>query len=509
MKTVLILLDSLNRRFLPVYHPASDVQTPNLDRLAAHCRVFDQHWCGSAPCMPARRDLLTGRLNFLERPWGGIEPYDHVLPTLLKTKNVFTHMETDHIHYAECGGENYWTSFTSWNVQRGTESDKCNWMPDQGGIPKESPPPGYVGAWESSYAATQTLYGGKAENFSTPRTLTAAAEWLEKNASADNFLLWAEGFDPHEPFDVPDEFLALYDEPVYPHGPDPFWPAYGDRDYPEPIAHRLRSRYKALLTMTDHYLGRILDVLDQHDMWKDTMVILTTDHGYMLGEQGYWAKNNVPDRNEVFHIPLMIAAPGIAPGRSQALTQNIDLFPTLLEAFGVEPSICRNPIHGKSLWPVLRNETDTVHDAVIYGTYAKSVCVNDGHRVYVREPAVPSENEPLYLYGSTMTLLDQYIGYDTMSHEEIKTIGFARLPWTPYPVYKIPARCIHWKNGSQRFDHINDVAGKSRLYDLDTDYSQEHPLTDPELETAYIRLLKGKMIAHDSPEEQFQRLGLN
>ena len=70
MKTIIILSDSLNRHYLPMY--GNDwVIAPNLKRFAERSVVFDNHWIGSAPCMPARRDILTGRLNFLEREWGG------------------------------------------------------------------------------------------------------------------------------------------------------------------------------------------------------------------------------------------------------------------------------------------------------------------------------------------------------------------------------------------------------------------------------------------------------
>lgn len=60
--------------------------------------------------------------------------------------------------------------------------------------------------------------------------------------------------------------------------------------------------------MTDHYIGKILDVLDRHQMWEDTMVVFTTDHGFMLGD-GYMAKNFMPAYNEVFHLPLVVWHP--------------------------------------------------------------------------------------------------------------------------------------------------------------------------------------------------------
>ncbi|MDE6456469.1 MAG: sulfatase-like hydrolase/transferase, partial [Dysosmobacter sp.] len=99
MRAIFILADSTNRRFLNMYGSACPALTPNLDRLAARGAVFENHWCGSAPCMPARRDIMTGRLNFLEKPWGGVEPFDQTLPALLKTKNVYTRMYTDHYLY--------------------------------------------------------------------------------------------------------------------------------------------------------------------------------------------------------------------------------------------------------------------------------------------------------------------------------------------------------------------------------------------------------------------------
>ena len=122
MKAVFVLSDSLNRHFLPSY--GNDwVQAPNIDRLARRSVTFDNHWIGSAPCMPARRDILTGRLNFLEREWSGLEPFDRPFTRLLRNNGIHTHMETDHYHYFHVGGENYHTQFGSWRFHRGQEWD--------------------------------------------------------------------------------------------------------------------------------------------------------------------------------------------------------------------------------------------------------------------------------------------------------------------------------------------------------------------------------------------------
>lgn len=103
MRTILVLMDSLNRRFLKAYNPIGEGITPNIDAFSRESVIFDNHFIGSAPCMPARRDIMTGRMQFLERNWGGIEPFDITLPEELRKHGIFTHITTDHQHYFEIG----------------------------------------------------------------------------------------------------------------------------------------------------------------------------------------------------------------------------------------------------------------------------------------------------------------------------------------------------------------------------------------------------------------------
>ena len=102
MKCVFIVLDTVRRDYLAGY--GNDwVHTPSLTRLAERGITFDNHWVGSLPCMPARRELMTGRYNFVYRGWGPIEPYDDTLPGELRKKEIFTHLLTDHYHYYRTG----------------------------------------------------------------------------------------------------------------------------------------------------------------------------------------------------------------------------------------------------------------------------------------------------------------------------------------------------------------------------------------------------------------------
>ena len=118
----MIMYDSLNKRFLSSYGN-NKVITPNFARLADHSVTFDCFHSGSLPCMPARRELHTGRYNFLHRSWGPLEPFDESMPQMLRDHGIYTHLITDHCHYWEDGGATYHNRFTTYELVRGQEGD--------------------------------------------------------------------------------------------------------------------------------------------------------------------------------------------------------------------------------------------------------------------------------------------------------------------------------------------------------------------------------------------------
>ncbi|MFN9278634.1 MAG: sulfatase-like hydrolase/transferase [Betaproteobacteria bacterium] len=123
MRVLFVMFDTLNRRSLQCYG-GHTVKTPNFDRLAQRSVVFDTHYVGSLPCMPARREMMTGRYNFLHRSWGPLEPFDHALPELLyQAKGVYSHLSTDHLHYWDDGGSTYHNRFDSYDLIRGNQGD--------------------------------------------------------------------------------------------------------------------------------------------------------------------------------------------------------------------------------------------------------------------------------------------------------------------------------------------------------------------------------------------------
>jgi arylsulfatase A-like enzyme len=207
VKTVFVLLDSLNRNAMECYG-STQVHTPNFTRFADRAITFDNHYVGSLPCIPARRDLHTGRYNFLHRSWGPLEPFDDSLPELLKQSGTYSHIVTDHHHYFADGGGTYHQRYSSWELVRGQAIDrwKAHVNPD-------------TSALKQSYHQSQhhrlnyminSEYVSDEADYCGPQVFNLAHEFLMKNHSEQDWLLQLECFDPHEPFHAPQRFRDMY-----------------------------------------------------------------------------------------------------------------------------------------------------------------------------------------------------------------------------------------------------------------------------------------------------------
>ena len=138
MKAIMVMFDSLNRHMLPPYG-CDWTHAPNFQRLSEKTLTFDTSYVCSMPCMPARRDLHTGRPNFLHRSWGPLEPFDDSMPELCHTAGVHSHKVTDHHHYWEDGGATYHQRFRTHEFVRGQEGDW--WKGDVDKLRDKSYPP--------------------------------------------------------------------------------------------------------------------------------------------------------------------------------------------------------------------------------------------------------------------------------------------------------------------------------------------------------------------------------
>ncbi|MGT2865515.1 sulfatase [Streptococcus fryi] len=491
MKVVLILMDTLRKDFLKSYNPDSFVSTPNLDAFAQDSTTFDNHFIGSTPCMPARRDIMTGRLNFLERSWGPIEPYDITVSKVLQKHGVYSHLTTDHTHYFRVGGEGYINQFTTWDFHRGQEGDPWvsrikdpEWMPEQ-----------YYGKLRRQYQANRETWYEDEEKYPTPRTFKSACDWLELNKDEDDFFIQVEVFDPHEPFDVPSKYMEMYDD-VY-TGPYFETPNYGEVDVPEEAVDYIRKRYAALMTMTDVHFGRLIDKMKSLNLYEDTLIIVTSDHGYFLGERNLFGKNYMHNYNELAAIPLFVKDP-INRKKGEhvnTVSQNIDIMPTILEYFGID---IPTDVQGKSWLPLFDGRANDKEYAV-YGAHGITVNITDGRYTYFRAPN--AKNYPLYEYAGIPTTIRHYLGEN--NPEDIQMGQF--LKRTKYPVYKVPIKQAAILDG---LGDMSDFTKDSLLFDISVDKEQEKPIHDDILENRMKKILVDELRKLDAPEEQFERLGL-
>lgn len=483
MKVVMLMFDSLNRHLLPPYGSAK-IHAPNFQRLAKRTATFEQSWVCSMPCMPARRDLLTGRPNFLHTDWAPLQPWDDCVPEIMATAGISSHLITDHYHYLEDGGFTYHNRYTTWQCFRGQEGDP--WI---GQVEPPEIPPNLNGKSRSQdWVNRQFLKEEK--DFPQTQTMNAGLDFLERNHGADRWFLQIETFDPHEPFNAAKEYQSLY-----PHaGETPIfdWPAYDDvKESPEEI-QRVQQNYAALVSQCDANLGRLLDAMDRHQLWDDTMLIVWTDHGYLLGEHGRWAKNIPTMWNEIARTPFFMwdpRHPDCAGQRRTALVQpSIDLGPTLLGFFGLESTA---DMTGRDLSPVLANDTPVRNDA-IFGYFNLPIHYTDGRYVYMRD--VVDRDQPIHIYNSMPVHFRGRWKKDDWENAEL----VEPLPFTKgIPVLRRPCR-KPWTGEN----------GNHRLFDLQADPAQEQVIKDSEIESKIVRRLRDLTRECHAPAEMLQRYGL-
>jgi arylsulfatase A-like enzyme len=248
-------------------------------------------------------------------------------------------------------------------------------------------------------------------------------------------------------------------------------------------------------------MGQLLDYFDAHDLWRDTALIVTTDHGFLLGEHDFWAKNRMNMYEEIVRIPLFVhdpRRPRSAGARRSALTQTIDLAPTFLDLFGVPAAA---EMQGHSLVP-LRSADRSVRPGALFGYFGGAINVTDGRYTYHRFPPNPRSQE-LYQY----TLMPTHI-WEPFTPEELAQASLADpLPFTKGArVLKIPVT-----ERSPMFDNYGPGAlleNETRLYDLANDPGQMTPLSSPDVEAAMTLLMHDLMRANDAPPEAYARIAI-
>jgi arylsulfatase A-like enzyme len=494
---VVILLDSLNRHMLGAYG-GKDFATPNIDKFAQGAVKFTRHYTGSLPCMPARHDILCGALDFLWKAWGSVELWEDAITYALRDAGVTTQLISDHPHLFETGGENYHVDFTAWDYQRGHEGDawKTRADPSWAGAPS-------FGRGHMPYDDSRGYFRTEAD-FPGPKTMAAAARWIEDNAGQhERFMLFVDEFDPHEPFDTPEPWASMYD-PDW-EGPHLIWPPYVVGAMQRGVlkkreAWQIRCQYGSKLSMIDAWLGRVLDAIEAKGLTDDTMVVLCTDHGHYLGEKDIWGKPGCPIYQPMGHIPLMIRSPGIAPGVCDALTTAVDIHATLAEVFGVT---ARQRTHGHSLLPLLRGEAEKVRDWALTGVWGREVVLVTGQHKYVRGPA--GANAPLSMLSNRWSTMPTH---GRLSRNAALPLPDDRAFLDRMPGSDVPVIHQTWDAGDAVPYWAAFKATGNYVFDLGADPDEMRNLAGGDLEADLAARLQAALAELQAPASQFERLGL-
>jgi len=396
VNTILIMSDSYRHDNLSCYGPTR-VKTPNLDRLARQSYVFDNAYLGSLPTLPNRLDIMSGRFSFIDHEWCPLPKEMVTLQQILSASGVVTQLVCDNPHLVEMGFH-YERGYDGWEWIRGQETDHWKTSPREVRFPADPKKLRMTETVLANYLRNTAWWQSEEDRFAA-RSIGAACRWLEENQGLEKFFLHIDLFDPHEPWDAPKPYVDLYDphyqgeEVNFPHYD--YWENFLTRDE----LNHARALYQAEATMVDHWIGVLLDKIDELGLTEDTTVIFTSDHGYLFGEHGVIGKALItPEKgfyeavrlyDDIRRTPLMIRLPGQTEGKHlQALVQSPDLMPTILELEGLVATETMGgqvrtqalqcgvfytenwefrpeTIHGRSLMPLLRGETDRLRDIAV------------------------------------------------------------------------------------------------------------------------------------------------
>jgi arylsulfatase A-like enzyme len=384
---VLVILDSLRRDHLGAY--GNDwIKTPNLDALARESLRFTRPYPESAPTILARRAIHTGMRVFPFRDrqrfkginiglwgWQPIPRNQTTLAEILKENGYQTMLVTDTLHQYKAS-MNFQRGFDVFEYIRGQTTDPYRPM---GMAPTEMLQKALLkgtspGELEGSTLYFQQYFANTSnrkteEDWFAPQVFTRASELLEAAKEGQPFFLVADSYDPHPPWDPPEEYINLYDEGY--EGQEPFTPLSGPSNY---LTYRQLQRMKALyaaeITMMDRWLGRFLDKMEELNLFENTLLVVISDHGVGLGEHGITGKLPNSLWPEVTDIMFFARDPeGAGAGKtSDYYASTHDVAPTILGHLGIEPP---EPMEGADLSVILDGEEpeERTHFTLGYHNY--------------------------------------------------------------------------------------------------------------------------------------------
>jgi len=399
MNVILVVVDSLRADHVGCYGNTW-IKTPNLDAFAQENVLFERAAPESLPTIQARRAIMTGnRLfpfrdwkptlgdNVISPGWAPLRESDITLSEILSEAGYRTAFLTDTYHMFK-PSMNFHRGFDEWRWIRGQEYDRYRSAPPPKDIDIDHfIDPKLYGTYPHAkllqYLSSTSFRKGE-EDYFAPMVFGEGMRWLEENhGDAERFFLWLDVFDPHEPWDPPQEYREMYD------------PGYEGREFiagkaGNPLEYmterelkHTRALYAGEVTMVDKWFGKLIARVKDLDLYDNTMIIVVSDHGHQLGEHGIIHKIAHAMYYTLMDIPMFIHHPeGIGAGkRIKEFVYHHDIFSTILSLAGIEPP---EKVDGEDMWPLVTGEGGPKREYVTCGM-EKYVWVRDDRHVYISE----------------------------------------------------------------------------------------------------------------------------
>jgi arylsulfatase A-like enzyme len=426
---ILILFADQHNKKVMGFENHPDVITPNLDKLASESIVFDRAYCTVGICTPSRTSLLTG---IYPRTFGifANESATSVLNEVTSMATIFKNNGYNTYAFGKRhvsgGADKGWDIIKSHIYSESPDDNYVKWIEEKG-YAKE-----FAQDWSAEFG--RGADGSSEENHhiptadlgtrisKLPEDLTMEAytrlqtiEMIKAEAKNDKpFFCWATFYRPHQPYTPQQKYMDMYDVSKWGEGtkkgssikiPKSFYePAENlppflkdqrngsnkvwnmDKAFTdEQIWRNYIGAYYALVTEVDHFVGEILQALEDAGIEDETIVIYTADHGDFIGNHGMVEKaaagHNVYE--DILNIPLIIKYPGKhAKGkRSAELVSLVDILPTLIDLAGLETPELKYPIQGKSLADLIKKDLPLNREYIVSESWSQATVITPDYKL--------------------------------------------------------------------------------------------------------------------------------
>lgn len=349
----------------------TEVITPHIDKLASRATVFQNAYCNIPVSGASRASLLTGMYPHYPSRFTAFDasadkdcPQAVTLPQCFRNNGYYAvsngkvfHNITDNanswseypwrLHPDGYGKD--WAEYNKWEIwQNDASAQYINPKTRRGPFCESADVP------DSAYDDGQVAQ----------RTIADLRRLKEKKAP---FFLACGFWKPHLPFNAPKKYWDLYKRDGIKLATNPYRPKNLPRQVTpsneikgyarvgnlkeEQFQREAKHGYYACVSFIDAQIGLILDELERLDLADNTIVVLLGDHGWHLGEHGFWGKHNL--MNHATRAPLLVRVPGCKGGSAKGVVEFVDLYPTLCELCGVDTPV--KQLQGESFVPLLRS----------------------------------------------------------------------------------------------------------------------------------------------------------